>query len=84
MSYEFLGEVDAFDYLDAMYNDGVTCESYIEDHLYGTYAELDAEGRMRGERKEGAWTPAQQISQELESTWGEIEMLPTTEGTWYL
>lgn len=35
--YEFLSEYDAFDYLDAMYNDGVECESLIEDHLTGEF-----------------------------------------------
>lgn len=33
MSYEFLGEVEAFDYLDAMWNDGSQNETLIEDHL---------------------------------------------------
>lgn len=76
--YEFLSELECFDYLDAMYNDGVQNQTYIEDQLYGVYAETE------GERKEGAFTAADEIAHELERTWSEIELLPESEGTWYL
>lgn len=66
----FMNEMECFDYLDAMYNDGAMCESLVEDHLYGVYVD-------ESERKEGSWTPAQQVSQELECTWSEIELLPS-------
>lgn len=77
--YEFLSELECFDYLDAMYNDGATNESLIEDQLYGLYAETQSE------RKEGAFSSADEIARELETTWGEIELLPQCDGgTWYL
>ena len=77
----FMDEVECFDYLDAMYNDGAMCESYIEDQLWG---ELVGPPRACGERKVGAFSPAQRIAEELESTWSEIELLPTTEGRWFV
>jgi hypothetical protein len=73
VSYEFLSEYDAMDYIDTMYNDGAEYGTLIEDHRYGVYAETE------GERKEGAFQRAELIANELGETWNEIEMLPEVE-----
>lgn len=73
MSYEFLSEYDAFDYLDAMWNDGSENETLIEDHLFGVPVGDDTEQR------EGVFSPADEVSGALQRTWGELELLPCIE-----
>lgn len=73
--YELLDEYECMTIIDDFYNEGVTYEMMLEDCLQpvsSMYEEgHDALGRCE-------WVPAQQISDELGQTWGEIELLPVT------